>query len=268
MKKILFALLTAVMLVQAGEAQSRRARVVNPGKWTIGGRDLARTALLAEGAELTTNAGEPLLLECPGVLIEYSCRQSPCKLLACDKTGSGIVARTIEVRRLLLDLSFDLSHLFTREARAPIIAAARAGGNPGDSVLLLDDRGVHWGPALTRVLEGRYCFRMAPLPANQRKPTTFALNWDRAVDPEAAVALSGVGPGLYSFEKGRDGTCDADPDAVPAWVLISPAADFQRLNALWRNQAPKFAELEAAELELSTVRTLRRAVLSTLADSQ
>jgi hypothetical protein len=150
------------------------------------------------------------------------------------------------------------------------MAVSRAGGSPSDAVLLQDAKGVHWGPALIRVLEGRYCFRVTSLPAGNSAPTvrTFTIEWDRDVDAEGAVTVVGLTPGSYWLEKGKPSStsCIVDQDATPAWVLITAATNFARANTDWK-QGQSFLNSLEGDLGLSASTTLRRALLSSIEDS-
>jgi hypothetical protein len=158
-----------------------------------------------------------------------------------------------------------------REPRELVVAAARAGGNLADAVLVQDARGVHLGPAFNRVLEGRYCVQLAALGtgiADQLR--TITLDWDRAVDAEG-IAQSDARPGLYRAEKGTPGAggaCKVDSDGAPAWVLLAPAGQFDSMNAKWKEYQQSAGELERANVAPSIVATFRHGALASLADSQ
>jgi hypothetical protein len=157
----------------------------------------------------------------------------------------------------------------TREPKQLVMAAARSGGNPNDAVVALDERGVHWGPALMRVLEGRYCLQLSQLPAGTSGgDATALLDWDRAVDAEGVASTPGVSPGLHALQKGSpgsNGSCEFDADGTTAWVLVVPAPEFQRLDAAWKQQAVSIADLERGGISLATATTVRHAVLADLA---
>jgi hypothetical protein len=275
-KSALRLLLALCLLVQNGEAQNAQVRVLTAGPgWSADGRALQRGGIVPAGADLTGREASGLLLECPSGWIAYSCRNGNCAVRACEMSGTGVEAKAVQIATAGLSVGISglraaADALFRREARDPIIAAARAGGNPGDAVVLQDDRGVHWGPALSRVLEGRYCFRVTPLPAAAATATTFVLDWDRSRDRDGVAPVPGLAPGLYALQKGRgdnSAACEPDPDSTTAWVLVAPGADFERINTGWRNQTIAIAELEASGADAAVVRTIRHAVLSGLAES-
>jgi len=186
-------------------------------------------------------------------------------ILRSDPGGANTRAATSGVAesRGLLDT------LFRRQPKDPVTLGVRSGGNPSDAVVLQDSRGVHWGPALNRVLEGSYCFRLSNLPASGTA-RVFTLMWDRSIEPEGLAAISGITPGLYAIDKGVPGSntaCAADPDGSTAWVLIAGAADFPRVSAAWKGNANWFSHLEQSGTGPSIVATVRHAVLASLADS-
>jgi hypothetical protein len=124
---------------------------------------------------------------------------------------------------------------------------------------------------LTRVLEGRSCFRLNSLPAGpSSQPLNFALEWDRTVDQQGLAQIPNVAPGLYSLKKGdptADGSCQVDPDNATAWVLVAPSADFARLDTEWKQQVASINELERSGASLSALTTIRHAALAHLARS-
>jgi hypothetical protein len=91
--------------------------------------------------------------------------------------------------------------------------------------------------ALNRVLEGQYCFQVSPLPADAAAP---AAGQDR---------------------------CVVEDDAAPAWVVIAPQSDWPRLVAQWKSYRAWFRQLEDSGAAPGVVVTVRRAVLSSLADT-
>jgi hypothetical protein len=243
-----------------------------PASWTVEGNafptkkgerplKLADRIVAREPGELElscTIKGEEIILV-------YSCRSQTCRASVCDTIGEGMEVRRAGLLRGLRDW---LSARATREPSLPVIAAARAGGGPSDAVLLQDARGIHWGPALNRVLEGRSCFRLSPLPEKPNATITFAIDWDRAVDPAGVVRVPDVAAGLYALEKGTaatTGNCGRDPDAAAAWVLIVSAADFARLNGEWGEQRKSIAALEQEGLSPAATMNIRHAALAYLA---
>jgi hypothetical protein len=255
---------------------------------------LARGDTVAVGVELRgTGAGE-LLLHCGSLgLVSYACTASSCRVSTCSMSGDGITAHrwTLPLADAAqagpITSAASGGHaptggksgaprgfwdwLLTREPEEHIIAAARAGGNPTDAVILQDERGLHLGPALTRILEGRVCVRLSSVPdSGSRAPRVLSLDWDRSVDADGIARSERLTPGLYTLEKGNPdpGTgCPADPDAAPVWVLVAPRADFDRLSAAWKQQAPTLADIEHAGVGAPVVRTVRHGVLAWLAES-
>lgn len=156
----------------------------------------------------------------------------------------------------------------TREPREITTLGVRGGGNPADALLLMDAKGVHWGPALARVLEGHYCLRLTPLPTGTARVLT--IDWDRATDAEGIVRAPGVVAGIYSLDKGTPGgagACAVESDAKAAWVVIAGEAQFNRENPGWKQRSAEIAQLERSDAGPDAAATLRHALLASLADS-
>lgn len=239
--------------------------------WMGAGRKLARGASLAPNTPLTAQESGDLLLNCgTSGLVSYSCRNGPCRAEACALRGEGVVVQPVNLKAAGFP-DFGLTALFTRQPKAPILAVARAGGNPVDAVVRQAPDGVHWAPALNRILEGDYCFRVSHLPVeDNRRAQTFTIHWDRTVEPEGVAATLNLTPGLYLIEKGTpsaDRACMLDPDATPAWVLVVPQAAFDRMNTEWKDNLARLAQLERSGAPISVVSTVRHALLASLADT-
>ncbi len=263
-------LLRVFLLVSVAGAHSLAQgppRVVSTtGTWTSGNTLVIRGTRLAPNSTLVATAKADLLIECgEGKHFVYSCEKD-CKFIAC---GQGSTAG-VETHSVNVSAGFWQS-LMVREPKQLVVAAARAGGNLSDALLVQDAKGVHWGPALGRVLEGRYCLRLAPLTTSgSSQSTTVTIDWDRAVDAEG-IAQSEVKPGLYRAEKGTPGAgniCQVDTDGVPAWVLLAAANQFGSLSTQWKQHQQSAGELERANVAPSIVATFRQAALASLADSQ
>jgi hypothetical protein len=157
-----------------------------------------------------------------------------------------------------------------RGVPAPITAGVRAGGNPADAVVLAEGEKIHLAPALTRVLEGEYCFTLTPLdPAGNRTPLTFRMSWNRETEPEGLVALK-VPPGAYALEKQtRDssGKCNADPDAVAAWIVIAARPAFTALTDRWKQDRSWLNDLSKSGVSPAVVVTARHAMIAELSES-
>jgi hypothetical protein len=268
--KVAGTVLLTFVLAQNGSDQQQDVRVVNrpPAGWTFNGKPLPEKGplRLRPGDEIVARGAGQAELGCPNdVVFAYSCRAQTCRARVCELDGEGMDVRRSGVKGLMDWLSAWTS----REPSLPVIAAARAGGAPSEAVLVQDGRGIHWAPSLVRVLEGRSCFRLSPLPAVAKATVPFTLDWDRTVDPEGVALVPNISPGLYALEKGTavSGGCDRDPDAVAAWVLIVPTGDFARLNGEWGEQRKSIAALEQSGLSPVAARHIRQAALAYLARS-
>jgi hypothetical protein len=60
--------------------------------------------------------------------------------------------------------------------------------------------------------------------------------------------------------------CVVEDDAAPAWVVIAPQSDWPRLDAQWESYRAWFRRLETSGAAPGVGATVRRAVLSSLAD--
>ena len=257
------------ILVPALSAQQDEVRVASATSgWLRGGKTaVSRGDALPFGEQLTRKGAGDIFLHCPnGPAFVYSCRQKgqeECQINACQPHATF-------GRAVNLPSRFSIDQFFRRQPREPVTAAARAGGNPSDAVLAQDGRGIRFGGALRRVLEGRYCLTLDPLPLMPGAERTVFLDWDRAVDPEGVAPAANLPPGLYELEKGTPSAgnaCMADPDGTAAWVLVTASTDFTQLNTDWERQSSSIEELERAGVANQTLVAVRRAVLAALASS-
>ncbi len=244
--------------------------------WRVSGHAPQSGERIKFGMELRSSATGELLLHCGRQgIIAYSCKNQSCAVQACSTQGQNVTAKMIEAKSAGINasssaLSGILDGVFYRRPRAPIIAASRAGGGPSDAVLLQDSKGIHWGPMISRVLEGRYCFRVSPLRSeNKSQPATFNLAWDREADADAAVAVTGLTAGSYQIETGvpSGANCAVDPSTVPAWVLITSSSRFQHAAADWKEGQTGLANLQSGGLTLAAAESLRRLLLMSIENS-
>ncbi|MBV9265909.1 MAG: hypothetical protein JO061_07060 [Acidobacteriaceae bacterium] len=274
--------LVAFWFVAGGMAQdsaSVTAVVVTAGKsWSAGGRKLSRGQTLAPGTELNQSGNESsdLILDCGSAgWLSYSCLQLPCTVHSCQ-LGSGAV------RVLRVDLragnngSTSPGHswfpsLFRREPASVVVLGIREGGQVTDAVVAESGSTVHLGPALNRVLEGKYCFRFTPLPpGNPAASKEATLDWDRSADAEGVLEVPGIEPGLYAVQKSSSeasGACTFKSDANSAWVLVASTSDFPRLRSEWKDFTERIREIEREGASPTVLLTLRHAALAHLADS-
>lgn len=279
--KIALSLLLAggCLLAQGSKASDPAARVVSAEQgWTVSGRAVARgTPISALDVLIGGTNASSLILDCKSAgWLAYDCGTRPCRVPACaakiegvsvlqsDPGGSNARAAGQPQRESWLDA------LIRRQPKDPVTAGVRAGGNSSDAIVLRDSRGIHWGPAFNRVLEGSYCFRLNTIPVSGGTPHIFTIMWDRSIEPEGIAAVPGVSQGLYSLDKGMsgaNGNCSMDPDASAAWVLIVAEPEYSRVMASWKDNLPWFSHIEQSGANPSVVMTVRHAVLSALADS-
>jgi len=262
-----------LLAIPAIDAQTTPAPfVISADKgWFSGASPLSRKDGVPDGAKVAARETGDLILQCPEAKIySYSCRLKPCEVQAC-KTLRAAGMEIKEVALAGAGLGFlKWDRLFTREPLAPVFAVARAGGNPNDAVLRQDAKGVHFGPALNRILEGRYCLRLRSLPLGSSPALTATLEWDRALDAAGVAPVPGLKAGLHSMEVGTpetSGTCRVDPDRTPAWILAAAEPSYANLNRSWRDVVSRLNDLERAGSSASLLATLRHAALATLADS-
>jgi len=284
------ALASSLLLAQTAKGKSEpAARVILAEKgWSADGRTVTRgTSLSAQDVLTGTANATALLLECgqAGWLV-YECGGRPCRIPVCAPKVDGVIvqrsdpggagSRTADpIRGPVATAGVPESRtlfasLFSRQPQSPVTLGVRSGGNPSDAVILQNAQGIHWGPALNRVLEGHLCFRIGNIPASGGPMPAFSLDWDRSIDSEGVAAVPAVRPGLHEMGKGvpgPGGNCSADPDATAAWILVAAESDFPRVSAEWKANAAWFSQLEQSGSDPSVVSTVRHAVLAYLADS-
>ena len=182
MRIFLVPLFASLLCGQAAE----RVTVISAGRgWLLKDRLLARGTPLNRNDLVKGNAAAgDLIVVCPkGDWISYSCqRELPCEVPVC----SGANVPSLNSQALWQYGTTRLTEAFLRrEPKEGVTLGVRSAGNPADAVLLQNAQGVHWGPALNRVIEGRYCLRLNSLPAPARAaPRVFTLERDRDNDTE------------------------------------------------------------------------------------
>ena len=236
--------------------------------WTVDSKKLIRGLKLSSSATVafkkaTQGKASALVVDCPGEGIHfYSCPNGACERLACGENASGVLRLSAESGHGPMKRISAL--LAEREPKNYVTAAARAGGSPTDALLLSDSSGIHWGPALRRVLEGRYCLILTHL-GKQQPSKTFIINWDSALDPQGITPASGLASGGYNLEKGTGEVCKADPDSVSSWVVIAPEAAFKNLSVDWSRTVVSLDKLSEVS-SLSTVSAARHAFMASMAE--
>jgi hypothetical protein len=259
------------MLVPLWAEDEAGIRVVRADDgWFLGARKLKPGDALGATAELKGTQATPLILACGKTAwLSYVCSNNGCRVPACSKEVEGVKVQRVDVHAADPEAQSEPSNLLSsflrHERKTPQTLGVRAGGNPNDAVVLATAAAVHWGPALLRVLEGRYCFRVAPLPDGAAR--TFTLDWDRSSDNRGLSPGFILPPGVYSLEKANSDCRFDDPDRTPAWVVVAPEAEFSHVDAEWKAYALSIRKLEQDGASPAVVSTVRHAVLATLADS-
>lgn len=272
---MLVILLCAIAANSVGQSGGSEVLVLVAGQgWRIAGKDIERDRKVPAGAAVTFAGPESgtLLLDCgAGGWLSYTCPSSSCRVAACSTQAESVTIRRVDLASQVASPSSRSQSLLKYEPKEAAVTGVRAPGNPNEAVLLLTTAGVHFGPALTRVLEGGYCLRLTQLPAQPgNSPQTVRINWDRSVDPEGVVAAPNLSSGLYSLEKGAPtdaGGCEIPSDAVASWVLIAPEAQFPSYSADWKNVTSQAHDLSNSGLSREVLLAARHAVLASMADS-
>jgi hypothetical protein len=256
--------------------------VVLAGKtWSLNGTPVKRGQTLKPSSDLQENGSQPsdLVLGCGKAgWLSYSCVKVPCTVKSCQLKDSNVDVHRVDpaprdgsaIAESGTKESW-FSSLFRREPATLAVLGVREGGHITGSVLRSTGSEVHAGPALTRVLEGKYCLRFTPLPPGDSSAArTVTIDWDRSTDPEGVVQLPNLKPGLYVLDKSDSeaaGACTFPTDATPAWVLVSANDDFNALNARWKEYTTQMRETERVGASPTVLLTIRHAALAHLADS-
>jgi hypothetical protein len=257
------------------EGDSRPVGVLLAAKsWKMGLTAIQTGDYLPPTATLTASGPGDLLLSCRNKgLLSYTCLRYPCNVPVCSTNVEDAKVKRMDKQmgseaQAAPDFGEKLMGWLTRGSPPPITAGVREGGNPSDAVILADGDKLHLAPALTRVLEGDYCFSLSALGANGKPaPVRFRMNWNREEEPEGLVARKGIPAGAYTLEKevgDASGSCTADPDAVAAWILIAPPNDFNRLTKQWKENRPWLDDLSKSGVSPAVIATTRHAILAGL----
>jgi hypothetical protein len=247
--------------------------------WMMGSTAVKAGRYLPPTATLTTKGpAAELLLGCQKRgWLSYTCHRYPCSVPVCS-----LELVDAEVKRVDKAAGSDapieaglgdklMSWLSRPSPPPPITAGVRAGGNPNDAVVLAEAGNIHLAPALTRVLEGDYCFGLMPLGDPERHaPLTFRMKWDREEEPEGLVTLKGLTPGAYALEKeiaDPAGACKPDADAVAAWIVVAPRDRFNGLTDQWKGNRAWLDGLSKSGVSAGAIATARHAIIAQLSDS-
>lgn len=261
---------TLFLLASSVFAQQPPPRVVSSGRgWYQGKILLLRDATVEPNVPLvsTKDTGD-LILDCGnrGWWL-YHCNAESCMIRPCAESSD----KSVNISRpLMAHITEMLGPLVRRERAELAVAGVRGSSGVSDAVVLQTAQGIHWGPALSRVLEGHYCFRLSRLPPGSEPVRTFTLDWDRSVEKEGIAVVPNLVPGLFALAQGVPGanaSCAVDANAVSAWVLIVPQAAFEQVDEQWQEDSSQVDDLEQSGASTSAVTTLRHAILAWLADS-
>jgi hypothetical protein len=274
MNRWLLCLLLCPKIVLSGAAQENGGKVqvlVANGWKSSGGSALKVGDWVSKDSDISAgdNAGV-LVLDCGSEgWLSYECHEA-CRIAPCSAPKDHL-PRRIDLASQTVAAEGRSRSLFRYQPKEAAIAGVRAPGNPNDAVLLRDSAGVHFGPALKRVLEGEYCLRLTRLgPTSQTQPQAVKINWDRSVDPDGLVSGGDIGPGLYSLAKGTrngSGGCDVPADAIAAWVLIVPERKYATFAADWKNVDAQSRDLASSGTSREAIVTAEHAVLASMADA-
>lgn len=262
---------------------AQQVTVIDPGAgWTLSGGTLHRRTTIPAYATLTGKGPSALVLDCSsnGVhrWFSYMCAAAPCEVPACSENRTGVKVKRVDPyawaeRPDESLLSRMLAAFFTREPQSIENVGVRAAGNLTDAIVRQIGDRVFWAPALSRLIEGSYCFQLDRLPATgSSKPIIFVLDWDSedTQKKDGASLLPGLISGSYTLRRGTPAEgmrCRIDdPDAAPAWVDVVPDSSFEEIQAEWQRDSVGFDKL-VRDVGPDVASVVRHAVLSYLADS-
>jgi hypothetical protein len=246
--------------------------------WKMGSTDVKSGQYMPPTATLTTTGPAELMLGCEKRgWLSYACLRYPCRVPVCSLELADAQVRRVDKAAgsdapAEAGLGERLMSWLTRPSPPPpITAGVRGGGNPNDAVVLAEGDKVHFAPALTRVLEGDYCFGLIPIgDPIKRAPLTFRMKWNREEEPEGLVTLKGILPGAYALEKeiaDPSGSCQADADAFAAWIVIAPPEQFQALTDQWKGNRAWLDNLSKSGVSAGVIATARHAMIAQLSES-
>ena len=270
--------------VSTGLAQRAfcQVTVVLPGEsWSIDDKPITGSTRIPVNGPIigSVEGSSDLLLECQNKeWIAYTCKKLPCRVYACGQVISTDHVAATKVSPIIRNEGAPtagsgglFASLFKRQPAALAVLGVRDGGRPNDAAVRKRGNELHLGPALNRVLEGRYCFRFTPLSPEMTSPQTAALDWDRSNDKEGILQAPNLKTGLYTLEMSPPeamGACTFQEEKTPAWLLISSDADFARIEPAWKDYSSQIREYESSGVSPTVLVTVRHAVLARLAESE
>jgi hypothetical protein len=257
--------LAPIVVFTASLLHAQTAVVVFGGNWKLNdGRELGKE--LPAGTQVKGTSSYPLLLACGADWVVHKCKEGTCSEIACKPSDPKNVVKPWQWSKSTPD-GF-LQGLLKREPASAVTAGARDALDIRDSLVLYDGEAVHLAPALRRTLEGSYCFQLEALPKGKLPQRNFVLNWTK--DPQGAVSLPSLPPGLYALDGVRlaaGSTCKIDqPSPSPTWVLVATSGQFESLKKEWDRISPNVASVEA-DSDPEIAAKFLQALMAALADS-
>jgi hypothetical protein len=224
---------------------------------------------LTRSSDVSGTPDGRLVVKCGLDWIAYTCSAIPCKIRVCQPQGQNITSKTLSPWEWNNSSSESMSRSWLqREPTRGVTAGARGAFNLNDAAVRQTGGQIAFAPVLRRVVEGRYCFQLDSLPKGGMPSRMFTLDWTR--DDVGAISLPGLAPGLYALDAGKPaaaGSCEIkDPGASPAWVMVTPDGQYERVIREWESYSQKLRTLQA-ETDADVAAIVRHALLAALADS-
>ena len=272
-RDLAFCLALTMALTQSARAQQKVGYVLNiEGTWILTDSSRALTAgeklpaggLLRNGSHSPSDQDRIVIADLTGDIIRsIRCKSGVCN--ECSESGACYdrirplpMARPQTSMQLssfakIMDLFFGSPDRYsTHRVR---------GRNIPDGVVQLNDGRLDISPIFKGQEKAQYYIRFQSLPRNGLSGGTWksdrvAFNWDAGTPTQ--VAVNGIRPGLFKMELEHDG------EAINVWVLLSSAADYQKVSSSFEALTMK-AEKWGDEVSADTKRGYLRAYLEYLA---
>ncbi|MEP7300757.1 MAG: hypothetical protein ABI699_04455 [Caldimonas sp.] len=242
------------------------------GKWLVQGQPagLAVGSPVEQGARLapvSPQAGDHIVVveaRSGAVLVNRRCDATP----AC----AARITVAADRRRQKAALEQFVERVLARLAGEPdryIATLSRGSAGLGDAVLPWLDGDVDLAPMLAALpAAGRYSVRLTTLHcraggACPQRPLVSSLG--SSPSGQRMSTVTGLGPGLYEIVVTRP-PGSVGPDQAHGWLLVVPAAERERADAVHR-AGLGIVEAWGADVDASTRRGFTRALLDALVDS-